>query len=140
LPEATQQAGSLMPGLSPPSPPSATLRGRIASGGRDQVLSQPRQIVHETLSRKTHHTHTHTHTQIQLGGVAQGVGLESKPQHCKRKKKKKKNWQTERPAMEMVLRWTPTPTTGPWRTVKRRAGGQRAKPAQVHGPVAELRC
>jgi hypothetical protein len=44
------------------------------------VQSQPRQVVHETPSQKTHH-------QKRTGGVAQGVDLEFKPQYCKKKKK-----------------------------------------------------
>jgi hypothetical protein len=42
---------------------------------RIKVRSQPRQIVHEILSQKNL-------------GLAQGVGLEFKPQYCKKKKKK----------------------------------------------------
>jgi hypothetical protein len=45
------------------------------------VRSQPRQIVHKTLSRKKP-------LQKRAGRVAQGVGLEFKPQYCKIKKKK----------------------------------------------------
>jgi hypothetical protein len=40
---------------------------------RIMVQSQPGQIVHKTLSRKTLHKN-------RVGGVAQGKGLESKPQ------------------------------------------------------------
>jgi hypothetical protein len=50
-------------------------------GGRDQEdcsLSQPGQIVHKTLSRKTLH-------QKRAGGVAQGEGPEFKPQYWKNK-------------------------------------------------------
>jgi hypothetical protein len=43
------------------------------------VGSQPRQIIWETLSRKTHH-------KIRTGGVAQGVGPEFKPQYARKKK------------------------------------------------------
>jgi hypothetical protein len=46
---------------------------------RTQVQSQPGQIVGETLSQK------------RAGGVAQGVGPEFKPQHCKKKRKKRKS-------------------------------------------------
>jgi hypothetical protein len=46
------------------------------------VGSQPWQIVHKTLSRKTP-------SQKRAGGVAQGVGPEFKPQYHKKKKKKK---------------------------------------------------
>jgi hypothetical protein len=49
---------------------------------RIAVQSQPRQIVHETLSRKTLHKN-------RAGGVAQGEGPEFKPQYHKKKKKKK---------------------------------------------------
>jgi hypothetical protein len=38
------------------------------------------QIVHETLSRKTHHK------KKRAGGVAQGAGPEFKPQYCLPKK------------------------------------------------------
>jgi hypothetical protein len=44
---------------------------------RIKVRSQPRQIVHEILSQKNL-------------GLAQGVGLEFKPQYCKKKKKERK--------------------------------------------------
>jgi hypothetical protein len=47
------------------------------------VQSQPRQIVHESLSQKNP-------IQKRAGGVAQGVGPEFKPQHCKKKKREKK--------------------------------------------------
>jgi hypothetical protein len=53
------------------------------SGGRDQedcIRSQPRQIVLETLSRKTLHKN-------RAGGVAQGEGPEFKLQYSKKKKK-----------------------------------------------------
>jgi hypothetical protein len=56
------------------------------SGGRDRRIalrSQPRQIVHKTLSQKTPHKN-------RAGGVPQGKGPEFKPQHCTKKKKKKK--------------------------------------------------
>jgi hypothetical protein len=43
---------------------------------RIMVQSQPRQIVHETLSRKTLHKN-------RAGGVAQGEGSEFKPQYHK---------------------------------------------------------
>jgi hypothetical protein len=47
------------------------------SGGRDQeVRSQPRQIVYDSLSQKTLH-------KDRAGGVAQGVGPEFKPQYSK---------------------------------------------------------
>jgi hypothetical protein len=44
---------------------------------RITVRRQPRQIVHETLSKKTHH-------KKRAGGVAQGGGLEFKPKYCKK--------------------------------------------------------
>jgi hypothetical protein len=47
---------------------------------RITVQSQPGQIVRKTLSRKTPHKH-------RAGGVAQGEGLEFKPQYRKKKKK-----------------------------------------------------
>jgi hypothetical protein len=53
------------------------------SGGRDQedrVQSQPGQVVLETLSQKNP-------SQKRVGRVAQGVGLEFKPQNQKKKKK-----------------------------------------------------
>jgi UDP-N-acetylglucosamine:LPS N-acetylglucosamine transferase len=46
---------------------------------RITVRSQPRQIVHETLSRKNP-------SQKRASRVAQGVGLEFKPQYHKKKK------------------------------------------------------
>jgi predicted P-loop ATPase len=46
---------------------------------RMAVQSQPRQIVHKTLSRKNS-------SQKRTGGVAQGVGPEFKPQYHKKKK------------------------------------------------------
>jgi hypothetical protein len=46
---------------------------------RITVQSQPRQIVHEILSQKSHHKE-------RAGGVAQSVGPEFKPQYCKKKK------------------------------------------------------
>jgi hypothetical protein len=48
---------------------------------RVTVQSQPRQRVHETLSRKPI-------TKNWTGGVAQGEGPEFKPQYHKKKKKK----------------------------------------------------
>jgi hypothetical protein len=42
------------------------------------VRSQPRQIVHETLSQKNS-------SQKRTDGVAQGTGFEVKPQYCKKK-------------------------------------------------------
>jgi hypothetical protein len=56
------------------------------SGGRDQeehIGTQPREIVHKTLSQKNP-------SQKRAGGMAQGVGPEFKPQYHKKKKKKKK--------------------------------------------------
>jgi hypothetical protein len=51
------------------------------SAGRDQeVPSQPRQIVLQTLSRKNP-------SQKRVDGVVQGVSPEFKPQDCKKKKK-----------------------------------------------------
>jgi hypothetical protein len=47
------------------------------------VRSQPRQIVHETLSQKNS-------SQKRTDGVAQGTGSEFKPWNRKKKKKKKK--------------------------------------------------
>jgi hypothetical protein len=47
------------------------------------VQSQPKQIVFKTLSQKTLSQKNRT------GGVAQGEGLEFKPQYRKKKKKKK---------------------------------------------------
>jgi hypothetical protein len=44
------------------------------------VRSQPRQIVQENLSQKTHH-------KTRAGGVAQSVGSEFKSQYCKKTKK-----------------------------------------------------
>jgi hypothetical protein len=44
------------------------------------VQSQPRQIVHETLSQKNP-------SHKRAAGVAQDVGPEFKPQYCKKKKK-----------------------------------------------------
>jgi hypothetical protein len=43
------------------------------------VRSQPRHIIHETLSQKNP-------LQKKAGGVAQGIGLEFKSQYCKKKK------------------------------------------------------
>jgi hypothetical protein len=48
------------------------------------VQSQPGEIVHETVSQKTHH-------KKRTGGVAQGVSPEFKPQNHKKKKKKKRS-------------------------------------------------
>jgi hypothetical protein len=45
------------------------------------VGSQPRQIVHEPLSRKKNHKN-------RAGGVSQGEGPEFKPQYCGKKKKR----------------------------------------------------
>jgi hypothetical protein len=45
------------------------------------VQSQPRQIVHETLSRKYL-----IHKKYRVGGVAQGVDPEFKPQNHRKKK------------------------------------------------------
>jgi hypothetical protein len=53
---------------------------------RIAVGSQPRQIVHKTLSRKK----SSTKKKSGAGGVAQGLGLEFKPQYGK--KKEKKSW------------------------------------------------
>jgi hypothetical protein len=47
------------------------------------VRSQPRQIVHESLSQKTP-------SQKMAGGVSQGVSPEFKPQYEKKKKKERK--------------------------------------------------
>jgi hypothetical protein len=47
------------------------------------VQSQPGQIVHKTLSQKT----LHKKKKRGASGVAQGVGLEFKPQYCKKKRK-----------------------------------------------------
>jgi hypothetical protein len=44
--------------------------------------SQPRQVICETLARKTLHKN-------RAGRVPQGVGPEFKPQYCKKKKKKR---------------------------------------------------
>jgi UDP-N-acetylglucosamine:LPS N-acetylglucosamine transferase len=56
---------------------------------RITVRSQPRQIVHETLSRKNP-------SQKRASRVAQGVGLEFKPQYCKKRKKEKEERKKER--------------------------------------------
>jgi hypothetical protein len=48
---------------------------------RIEVRSQPKQIVHKTLSQKNS-------SQKMAGEVAQGVGPEFKPQYHKKKKKK----------------------------------------------------
>jgi hypothetical protein len=50
------------------------------SGGRDQVQSQPGQIVLKALTQKTHHNK----------GMAQGIDPEFKPQYCKEKEKEKR--------------------------------------------------
>jgi hypothetical protein len=52
---------------------------------RIAVRSQPRQIVHKTLSWKK------SPSQKLAGGVAQGVGSEFKPQYCKKTKTDKKH-------------------------------------------------
>jgi hypothetical protein len=49
---------------------------------RTVVQSQPRKIVHETLSQKKKKP-----SQKKTGGVAQGGGPKFKPQYCKKKKK-----------------------------------------------------
>jgi hypothetical protein len=54
-----------------------------AENRKAAVRSQPRQIVHEILPRKTHHKKGG-----EAGRVTQGVGHEFKPQYCKKKKKK----------------------------------------------------
>jgi hypothetical protein len=46
---------------------------------RIKVQSQPKQIVHKILARKTLHKN-------QAGGVAQSEGPEFKPPHCKKPK------------------------------------------------------
>jgi hypothetical protein len=53
------------------------------SGGRDQedLGSQPRQIVHKTLSQKNP-------SQKTADGVTQSTGTEFKSQYCKEKKKR----------------------------------------------------
>jgi hypothetical protein len=50
---------------------------------RIEVQSQPGQIVHKTLSRKTLHKN-------RAGGMAQGEGPEFKPKYCKEKTIEKK--------------------------------------------------
>jgi hypothetical protein len=55
------------------------------------VRSQPRQIVCETLSRKTHHKKI---------GLAQGESPEFKPQYHKKKKKKEKTETQLNPPVE----------------------------------------
>jgi predicted P-loop ATPase len=62
---------------------SVILATQEAELRRVVVQSQPRQIVHEILSQKTHH-------KKRTGGVTQGVGPEFKPQYCKKKKNKPK--------------------------------------------------
>jgi hypothetical protein len=47
---------------------------------RITVQSQPQQVVHQTISQKNP-------SQKRAGGVVQGVGLEFKPQYCKKEKK-----------------------------------------------------
>jgi hypothetical protein len=71
----------------------ATLEAEIR---RIMVRSQPRQIVCETLSRKTLHKNS-------AGRVAQGEGLEFKPQYCKNKTKQnqQKMWTSERFGFEV---------------------------------------
>jgi hypothetical protein len=59
----------------------ATQEGEIR---KIAVQSQPGQIVHETLSQKNLHKN-------RAGGVAQGEGLEFKPQYHKKNKKTTKN-------------------------------------------------
>jgi hypothetical protein len=62
---------------------SVILTTQEAEIRRITVQSQPRQIVHEFLSRK--------YLTRSVDGVAQGVGPDTfKPWYCKRKKKKKK--------------------------------------------------
>jgi hypothetical protein len=58
-----------------------TCKYKEAEIRRITVQSQPGQIVCETLSQKNLHKN-------RTGGVAQGEGLEFKPQYCKKKKKK----------------------------------------------------
>jgi hypothetical protein len=60
------------------------LATREAEIRRIVVQSQPGQIVHKTLSRKTFHKN-------RVSGVAQGEGTEFKPQYCKKKKERKRN-------------------------------------------------
>jgi hypothetical protein len=50
------------------------------------VQSQPRQIVHKTLSQKTLHKN-------RTGGVAQSEGSEFKPQYHYKKKRLTRKWQ-----------------------------------------------
>jgi hypothetical protein len=61
---------------------SVILATQEAEIRRITVQSQPRQIVHKTLSRKNS-------IQKRAGAVAQGGGTEFKPQYQKKKKKKK---------------------------------------------------
>jgi hypothetical protein len=64
------------------------------SGGRDQEdlgLSQPRQIVQETLSQKTTTTTTKkNHHKKGMVEWLKGIGTEFKPQYHKRKKERRK--------------------------------------------------
>jgi hypothetical protein len=68
------------------------------------VGSQPKQIVHKTLSQKYP-------SKQRAGGVAQAAGSEFKPQHHKKKKrkeKKKKNLKSEmwnREAKRKAIQW-----------------------------------
>jgi hypothetical protein len=52
------------------------------SGGRDQEYHGSKQIVYETYLKRNS-------SQKRAGGVAQSVGLEFKPQYCKKKKRRK---------------------------------------------------
>jgi glutamine amidotransferase-like uncharacterized protein len=61
---------------------------------RIEIQSQPRQIVHKTLSRKTLH-------KKRTGGVAQGVGPEFKPQYCKKQNKQTKTHKQQQILMSM---------------------------------------
>jgi hypothetical protein len=63
-----------------------TLATQEAEIRRITVQSQPGQMVHKTLSEKTHDRNRGA------GGVAQGVDPEFKPQYRQKKKKKKKEW------------------------------------------------
>jgi hypothetical protein len=62
------------------------------------VPSQPKQIVHKTLSPKIPNTK-------RAGGVAQDAGPEFKPQYHKKKKKKKnqKTWKITLPNFKILL-------------------------------------
>jgi hypothetical protein len=68
---------------------------------RTEVQSQPRQIVHKTLSSKTHH-------KKRAGGVAQGVGPKFKPQYCTYTRKNKNK------TKKMYLAQEKGGTCGPW--------------------------